>query len=78
MRDAGNGHGSLIVAKVFTNPAISAVHAANFSREIHAARTLGELKEAATRHGDFLMGSDKSRLRGEYITKFDAFKGHKP
>jgi hypothetical protein len=63
---------------VKTNPYVSTVHAANFSREIANARNLDDLKLAAAKHGDYLIGGDKVRLRDEYAARLVALRGLKP
>jgi len=54
---------------VLTNPHLSKVHAANFRREIASAGSAEELKAAAKKHGDFLVGRDKETLRQEYTER---------
>lgn len=63
---------------VITNPHVSSVHAATFSKEIRSASTLTALADAAKRHGDYLLGDDKTRLRDEYTRRLSQLKGHKP
>ncbi len=62
---------------VVTNPHISATHAANFSRAIVCARSLDDLKAAAAKHGAYLIGYDKERLRDEYTLRVVAIRGLK-
>ncbi len=62
---------------VVTNPHLSKVHAANFRREIQSAASAAELKAAAKKHGDYLLGRDKDILRQEYTERLGAVKGHK-
>lgn len=58
-----------------TNPHLSSVHAANFSREIARAFSEADLKAAAAKHGPFLLGEDARRLRDEYAARLVSLRG---
>lgn len=63
---------------VLTNPHMSAVHAANFSRAIGRARNEAELAAAAQKHSPFLLADDAKRMREEYAARLGQMRGLKP
>ena len=56
-----------------TNPYLSSVHAMCFSKAIGAASSAKELEAAADRHGGWLLGADRTRLRAEYRARLERF-----
>lgn len=60
---------------ISTNPHLSAVHAANFEKAIAQAKDIDELKRAAEKHGCWLLGNDKTRLRQIYSARAIALGG---
>lgn len=64
------------MATVQTTPTLSAMHAANFRAELRRAGTVAELKKAADRHSDYLLGQHKEALRKEYVERLGIVKGH--
>lgn len=52
-----------------TNPHISSVHAATFEKAMRQVGTAAELKRLAERHGPFLLGNDRDRLREIYLKR---------
>jgi len=62
---------------VLTNPHMSSVHAANFSKEIVRACSEDALKAAAAKHGPYLLSEDAKRLRDEYAARLVSLRGLK-
>jgi len=60
---------------ISTNPHLSAVHAANFEKAIAKAQDLETLKREAAKHGPWLLGNDKTRLREIYTARLLALGG---
>lgn len=58
-----------------TNPHLSNVHAVNFERAIAKSNTVDDLKRLADIHGPWLLGDDKTRLRGVYRARLIALGG---
>ena len=44
--------------------------------ELRRAGTVAELKKAADRHSDYLLGQHKEALRKEYVERLGIVKGH--
>lgn len=63
---------------VQTNPHVSAVHAANFGRDIAKARSQAELEAAAKKHSPYLLPDDARRMRDEYAARLVQLRGLKP
>lgn len=59
-----------------TNPYLSSVHAACFSKKISAASTGKELEAAAAAHSAWLLGKDRDRLREQYRARLEQV-GHR-
>lgn len=62
-----------------TNPlttvSVSRVRSAQFAKAIAAASSVAELESAADKHGDWLLGKDKERLRLVYGERLAQLKG---
>ncbi|MDR2838109.1 MAG: hypothetical protein LBV49_06010 [Azonexus sp.] len=63
---------------VLTNPHLSAVHSANFSKEIGQAHSEADLKAVAAKHGPYLLSDDAKRLRDEYAARLASLRRLKP
>jgi hypothetical protein len=62
-----------------TNPlttvSVSRVRSAQFAKAIAAASSVAELQAAAEKHGDWLLGNDRERLRVVYGERLAELKG---
>lgn len=58
-----------------TNPHLSSTHAVIFEKAIAQAKDIDELKRAAEKHGRWLLGNDKTRLRAVYQSRALALGG---
>lgn len=59
-----------------TNPHLSSTHAVIFEKAIAQAKDIDELKRAAEKHGRWLLGNDKTRLRQIYSARAIALGGN--
>jgi len=64
-----------VMSSMPTNPYLSSVHAAIFEKAITKADGVDAMKHAAAKHGPWLLGHDKTRLRQIYMARLMALGG---